>query len=106
MNVNPETVLFIFIGYSMFSMSSSNVTKQPNKFDTFVSEYLDCEFSTSLRWKGEIMEIHIHHWIICLGLYLWFNHLGLYRLSLVALGGFIQGIVRYNDWFEIVQVKY
>jgi hypothetical protein len=85
-------------------MSSSDNTGGENKFDKFISDILDYEIKTSLKFNYDIISIHIHHWLICFFGYIIFYHINQKEFMYFCLGGMIQGIINYQDWSSILTV--
>lgn len=104
--MNPLDILLVILGYLSFEHSSSNQTGGINKFDLMLSNYLGTPINTSLRYCGEYIHIHLHHWLICFMVYClmyynqdtWWERIIMY----FCLGGIIQGIINYDDWFKVI----
>lgn len=104
-----ESVLCVIIGYIVFSCTSAPHTGGPNKFDLFISNCLNYNIDTSLRYiiHNDVINnkntiLHIHHWIIGFILFLLLYIIGYTKLSMIAFGVCIHGVVNYNDWYHII----
>lgn len=104
--IQPYELLLILLGYLFFTLTSANKTGDNNKFDVWISELIQTEIDTSLRYKinvysGEI-HIHIHHWCIMTFMYILFYYFQFEYLTLFCIGGILQGILCYDDWFKVI----
>lgn len=104
METRPYSLALILIGYTFFDLSSGDSTGDNNNFDIWVKNTFGIHISTSLKFKIYNFIIHIHHWLILIGLYLFFYSVDYNLCSLLCIGGIIQGIVCYDDWFRVVYV--
>jgi len=98
---------YIILGYLFFSLTSSKKTKGKNKFDILLQKFLkDDTIDTSIKCEIDIddttINIHIHHWLVMYIIFTVADYFSFERIKLFSLGGIIQGIVNYNDWFEII----
>ncbi len=98
---------YIIMGYLLFSLTSSDETKGKNKFDIFIQDFFkEDTFNTSIQCEIDIQDtlvkIHIHHWLIMYFVFVLAKYNSLERIKFFALGGIIQGIVNYSDWFKII----
>lgn len=107
--MNPLNLIFIIMGYLFFTLSSSNQTGGDNKFDLMLREYIGTPIDTSLRFEHNNIHIHIHHWVVLLGIYcfIYFMEDSIQERAMMyfCLGGTIQGIVNYDDWYHLVTYR-
>ena len=68
---------------------SSDETGGDNKIDVAISEAIGEEFNSSIKFNiGDILNVHIHHWVICIfGYFI----LTISPLKYICLGAAIQG---------------
>lgn len=104
-----KSFIYILIGYLFFAVCSAEKTGGENNFDKWVSEILDEDICTSLKISIDIypdkqLLIHLHHWLLLFFVFWLSEDLGLHRVKNLCLGGIIQGIVSYTDWYKIVSV--
>lgn len=104
METQPYSLAFILVGYTFFYLSSADNEGDNNNFDIWFKNTFGIHISTSLKFKIDDFIIHIHHWMILIGLYLFFYNINYNICSLLCIGGIIQGIICYNDWLRIVYV--
>ena len=98
-------ITFVIIGYLFFDCSSSEETGGENKFDKLLSEALDYEIKTSLRFEYSELIIHFHHWLLCYFGFILFQYTENTNISYICLGGMIQGILNYQDWKNIITIN-
>jgi len=103
--MDPIDLCMVILGYAFFSYSSSDQTGGKNNFDMMMSNLLDYEIVTSLRFDCDEIILHFHHWLVSLVLYIICYYSGMKRLCYFWLGGVFQGIINYQDWKEILIVK-
>lgn len=102
---NPEYILYILLGYTLFDTSSSDTTGGMNKFDIFICDTLGQNIRTSLKFDIGCIKLHIHHWLLCLFGFILFNYMKKYELMYICLGGMLQGIIKYSDWKDIIMIN-
>jgi len=95
-------IMYLFFGYILFDLSSSDQVGGDNKFDLMISNLTFMDIKTSLKFKLGDITIHIHHWLICMVFGIIFYYLEQYELMYISFGGIVQGITRYNDWKYII----
>lgn len=100
-------MIYILIGFLFFSLCSADKTKGKNKFDIFLSKYTNEEINSSLSisldfFNNKEVELHIHHWLL---LFLLMNCFENKKIKFLCLGGILQGIFWYDDWYKILYFK-
>ena len=97
----PLVVLGSLLGYIFFSITSSNRTGGRNKFDVWVSNLLDHDINTSIKFNFFDWKIHLHHWIILLVVAIFTGYRNPFIFGL-CIGGILQSFLFYEDCFELM----
>lgn len=94
-------VVFFVAGFLVYDRCSAPGTGEKNRFDQWVGERLSWPaFSTSLQFRlGAGWRLHVHHWLY-LATAAWFVEEACFRAA--CLGGMVQGVWRYEDWYRVV----
>ena len=97
----------VLAGYYAYTWGSATKTGENNKLDEFLSKKLGREIKTSLKHSFDVgtsheVYIHLHHWCYLLGASMlvpsdYFTYF--------AIGGIIQGVGGYNDWWDVITIK-
>lgn len=84
---------WLLIGYLFFSFTSGSKEGEENISGV-----------PSLKWKVGTLNVHFHHWVSMLVLYM-VNHLliGWHALGYFSLGGTLHGL-SYNDYHKVIWV--
>ncbi len=104
-----KQIFYFLLGYFFFSLCSAEKTGNDNKFDQWLSDLLNEEICTSLKvefdtTEGKKIQIHLHHWLLLFFIFILSEDLQLNRLKFTCLGGIAQGIINYNDWYQIIKI--
>lgn len=97
-------MIFLLLGFLFFYLCSADKTKGKNKFDKLISKYTKENFDSSFKisfdfFNNKILTLHIHHWFILLLIMFSFKNK---NIKLLCLGGIIQGISCYKDWYKLL----
>lgn len=99
------------LGYIFYDNMSSKEVGQRNQLDIYLSNKLGRKINFSLKFKFRIKDkmiyLHCHHWLyllIIVGLISLFEYTIVY-IKYFALGGVVQGMVKYKDWYNVVYIE-
>jgi len=98
----PLVALGSLLGYIFFSITSSNRTGGRNKFDVWISNLLDHNINTSIKFNFFDWKIHLHHWIILLIVAIFAGYYQNLFIFGFCIGGIIQSFLFYEDSFQII----
>jgi hypothetical protein len=93
-------IIYTGIGYMTYFYSNAIGTGCENKLDNWVSGRVKRNVTTSLKFNVCNYSIHIHHWLylFIIGIVTSFT-----SLKYFCLGGMIQGLFSYDDWWQIIK---
>jgi hypothetical protein len=98
----PVSLIGIVLGYTSFTITSSDHTNGKNKFDLWFEKTTGFYINTSLKFEiNPELNLHIHHWLVLLSLLLLLGD----KYPLISgfcIGGIIQSFVTYDDCFEVI----
>ena len=99
-----EQTIYIISGFTFYLAFSAPKTGQKNRLDDFLTKCFDKDISVTLKYDVGSFTIHLHHWLYLsmIGSFCYYFKLNENIVPFFCIGGAIQGIVSYHDWYHII----
>ncbi|GMI19788.1 hypothetical protein TeGR_g14630 [Tetraparma gracilis] len=100
----PHLCLSFLSGFLLYRLTSAPGTGQPNRLDVLLRSTLGYQGGVSLKFSLGRWRVHLHHWLY-LSVIAGFSS-GSPLVQSFCLGGSLQGVVDYTDWWNVVSYNY